>query len=85
MQDESPTDEIWLRLREEAHQRAVGEPILASYLHAAILNHRCLEDALPFHLAGKLASPQLSAQFIGEVIGEAFDKCPLLSKIIPAL
>ena len=64
---------MWNRLRQEAEAKAATEPILASYLHATILNHRHLEDALSFHLAGKLASPSLAAMSIREVVSEAFD------------
>lgn len=67
-------DEIWGRLRREATQKAESEPILASYIHATILNHRRLEDALSFHLASKLATPNLPAMSIREFMGEAFDK-----------
>ena len=82
MHDEVPTDEIWRRLREEADQKALAEPILASYLHATILNHRCLEDALSFHLASKLAGPNLAAMSIREVISEAFDRSPSIQEAI---
>jgi serine O-acetyltransferase len=67
-------DVVWERLREEARQKAEHEPILASYLHATILNHRSLEDALSFHLAGKLASPNLPAMSIREFMSAAFEK-----------
>ena len=40
---------------------AEGEPVLASFLYAAVLNHRSLEEALGFILAGKLESPTLPA------------------------
>ena len=49
-------DPIWDRIREETTQHANEEPILASFLHATILNHARLELALSFHLA-KLACP----------------------------
>jgi len=68
------TDVIWQKLREESRQKADSEPILASYLHATILNHRRLMDALSFHLASKLANPNLSAMSIREFMNEAFDK-----------
>ncbi len=77
-----PTAEIWCRLREEAGQKELAEPILASYLHATILNHNCLEDALTFHLAGKLAGPNLAAMSIRDVISEAFDRSPSIQESI---
>jgi serine O-acetyltransferase len=62
----------WERLREETREKAEAEPVLASYLHATVLNHRSLEDALSFHLASKLAGPNLAAMSIREFVSEAF-------------
>jgi serine O-acetyltransferase len=67
-------DVVWEKLRDEAREKAEHEPILASYLHATILNHRSLEDALSFHLAGKLASPNLPSMLIREFMNAAFEK-----------
>ncbi len=47
---------IWTALRKEVQEDADSEPILASFLYAAVLNHRTFEEALSFHLAAKLAS-----------------------------
>ncbi len=65
-------DSVWTMLREEVLGMAESEAMLASYLHATVLNHRSLEDALSYLLAGKLASPYLSAMSLREVIDEAF-------------
>ena len=67
-------DTIWERLRGESREKAEAEPILASYLHLTILNHHTLEDALSFHLASKLASPNLPAMSIREFMSEAFEQ-----------
>lgn len=64
-------DAVWLALRDEVKAMAESEAMLASYLHATVLNHRNLEDALSYILAGKLASPYLSAMSIREVMTEA--------------
>lgn len=66
------TDDVWQRIQEEARQHAAEEPILASFLHATILNHDKLENALSFHLANKLHSATASALLLREVIGDAF-------------
>jgi serine O-acetyltransferase len=50
-------DPIWARIRRETRDTAAAEPILASFLHATILNHDELECALSFHLANLLGSP----------------------------
>ena len=71
----SPTnnDPIWNRIREEAARHASDEPILASFLHATILNHSRLELALSFHLASQLDSPTASSLLLREVMLEALD------------
>lgn len=41
--------------------QAEKEPILSSFLYASILSHHCLEQALSFVLANRLANPTLLA------------------------
>jgi len=62
----------WQTIREEAAVQASQEPILASYLHATILNHNGPMAALSYLLANKLDSPTASSLLIREVIEEAF-------------
>ena len=47
-------DPIWSALRSQAQELAAREPALASFVHATILNHSRLEDALSYHLAKKV-------------------------------
>jgi serine O-acetyltransferase len=77
-------DALWAAIREEVAREAEREPILASYLHATILNHDSLEDALSFHLAGKLAGPSLPSMLIREVIEEALAKSPSIKEAMRA-
>ena len=63
--------DIWPLMREEARVKAQGEPILGSYFHATILNHKSFGDALSFRLASKLDNPMLPTMLIRDVIGEA--------------
>jgi serine O-acetyltransferase len=65
-------DPIWERIRQEAAAHAAEEPILASFLHATILNHTQLELALSFHLASQLDSTTASSLLLREVILDAF-------------
>ena len=65
-------DAVWQRIREETAGHAADEPILASFLHATILNHAKLERALSFHLANQLDSPTASSLLLREVMLEAF-------------
>jgi serine O-acetyltransferase len=67
------TDPVWEQIRREASEHASEEPILASFLHATILNHARLELALSFHLASQLDSPTASSLLLREVMLEALD------------
>jgi len=73
---EVKTDLLWERIRTEVAQQVEREPILASFLHATILNHSSLEAALSFHLANKLDNAVAPALLIREVIDEALDADP---------
>lgn len=77
-------DPIWERIREEAAQHAGEEPILASFLHATILNHPKLERALSFHLASQLDSPTASSLLLREVMREALSDDPGIREAIRA-
>ncbi len=64
-------DPVWDRIRRETEKHAAEEPILASFVHATILNHSELEKALSFHLANKLDSATASSLLLREVMMEA--------------
>lgn len=69
-------DPIWDAIRAEATEDARIEPMLASFLHSVVLNHKTLEDALSFQLAGKLESHTLSAVTLRDLIDEALHNDP---------
>ena len=81
---EIASDPIWDAIRREAQEDANLEPLLASHLHATILNHKSLENALSFHLANKLASPTLQAICLMELFCEAMDQDASISEAIRA-
>lgn len=64
-------DSLWHEIRREAEEAAAAEPVLASYFHAAILSHGCLEQALSYNLAQLLDNPIVSGLLIRQVIDEA--------------
>jgi len=78
------TDDVWQTIRQETQCHAEKEPILASFLHATILNHNSLETALSFHLANKLDSATVSAMLIREVIQEAMQKSTRICQAVRA-
>src|SRR5690349_25143609 len=64
-------DPIWSALREQAEDLAVREPALASFVHATVLKHDRLENALSYHLAKKIGSEDLSPMMTREIFEEA--------------
>ena len=62
---------VWEAMRAEAAAKSAEEPILGSYFHATVLNHRSFGDALSFRLASKLDNPMLPTMLIRDVIAEA--------------
>ncbi len=78
------SDPVWDRIREETRGHAADEPILASHLHATILNHETLECALSFHLASQLDSATAPALLLREVMLEAFRKDPGICEAVRA-
>lgn len=67
----SAPDPLWTVIRAEAWSSVDAEPLLAGFLHATILKHRALDEALGFHLAGKLATDTLPATLLSELFAEA--------------
>ena len=64
---------VWTRLRFEARAAAADEPTMASYIDAAILSHETICQALAFHIAEKLAGPEMGAQQVRQVFANAYD------------
>ena len=67
-------DPVWDRIRSETEKHAQEEPILASFLHSTILNHKTMECALSFHLASQLDSPTVTSLLLREVMLQALQK-----------
>jgi serine O-acetyltransferase len=64
-------DPIWSALRKQAEELAGREPALASFVHATILNHARLEDALSYHLAKKVGGDDVSPMLAREIFDSA--------------
>ncbi len=67
----SSVDPIWTDLRKQAEAMAASEPTLAGFVHATILQHERLEQALSYHLARKLGGEDLSPLAIREMFADA--------------
>jgi serine O-acetyltransferase len=77
-------DPIWSALREQAEDLAVREPALASFVHATVLKHDRLENALSYHLAKKLGSEDLSPMMTREIFDEAMKADPSIGDAVRA-
>lgn len=71
-------DKTWSRMRVEAASAAAAEPVLASFLHATILNHETFEVALSYRLAQKLSDAEMNAMLWREVCAQAYDSEPAI-------
>ena len=69
-------DPVWSTIRAEAETLAADEPLMASMVHAVVLNHRSLEDALSYRIAEKLASAEMPALLIREICDMAYADRP---------
>lgn len=69
-------DQTWSRMRVEAATAAASEPVLASFLHATILNHDSFKAALSYRLAQKLSDAEMNAMLWREVCADAYESEP---------
>jgi serine O-acetyltransferase len=77
-------DPVWSQMREEALRIARSEPAIASFVHATVLNHERLEDALTFHLAQKLGNHDVGAMVVREVFQSALSEEPTIGEEVRA-
>jgi len=67
---------FWQKLQIEAQEIVLSEPLLGSYIHSCILNHRNFGAALSFLLANKTADEVMPALSIREIFEEAYRDDP---------
>lgn len=75
----SRVDPVWERIRHEANEAIVQEPLMGGMVHSSVLHHETLEAALAHRIAMKLGSPEMSEQIIREVADEAFVTDPKIA------
>src|SRR5688572_18798955 len=80
----SSFDPVWSTLRTEAESMAEREPALAGFVHATVLQHSRLEDALCFHLATKLGNDDVSSLLTRETFEEALAADPAIGGAVRA-
>jgi serine O-acetyltransferase len=77
-------DPIWSSLRAQAEELTATEPSLASLVHATVLKHDRLEEALSYHLAKKLGGEDLRPMLAREIIDEALKADPSIGDAVRA-
>lgn len=65
-----PAD-VWALIRSEAQAASGQEPMLTSFYHVSILNHKSFAAALSFYLAAKLDSQAMPALMLRDVFSAA--------------
>src|SRR3569623_2321607 len=77
-------DPIWSAMRDQARALAQSEPALASFVHATILNHDRLEDALTYRLAKKVGGDDVSPMLAREIFVQAIAADPEIGAAVRA-
>jgi serine O-acetyltransferase len=77
-------DPVWTRMREEAEVMAQNELALSSFIHATILTHERLEDALSYHLAKKIGGEDVSPMMTREIFEDALADDPSIGDAVRA-
>jgi serine O-acetyltransferase len=77
-------DPIWSSLRDEAEALVRNEPSLASFVHATVLKHERLEDALSYLLAKKVGGEDVSPMLAREIFEEATEADPEIGHAVRA-
>jgi serine O-acetyltransferase len=75
-------DPIWFEIRREAEAIVKADPAVASFVHATVLNHARLEDAVFHRIAERLGNPVVSAEVIRCAFHEALADDPEIPEII---
>ncbi|GAA4112285.1 serine O-acetyltransferase [Aminobacter aganoensis] len=71
-----PVDPIWKSVRDEATDAVAGDPLLAAFLYATILNQDTLEEAVIHRLAERLAHQDLGADLIRQTFYAMLEDSP---------
>ena len=77
-------DPIWSALRDQAEDVVRTEPALASSVHATVLAHGRLEDALSYHLAKKVGGADVSSMLARDIFQAAMVETPEIGEAVRA-
>ncbi|MFZ5653710.1 MAG: serine O-acetyltransferase [Pseudomonadota bacterium] len=73
-------DRLWQDIRREAQAAVRDEPLLASYLHRALLSHPTLESALIHNLAEQLGNAVVSALTVRQILEQVLAEAPEIGR-----
>ena len=65
-------DPVWAKIRSEAEAAVQDEPLLGAFLHKNVLQQVTIENALAHRISLKLASLEMSEQYLREFCNRAF-------------
>lgn len=77
-------DPVWSRIRREAEEMVSAEPLMASLVHAVVLQARSLEAAISYRLAQKLATDDMPQMLIRQICNEAEASDPQIGEAVRA-
>lgn len=72
-------DPVWQRICEEARDAVVEAPLIGGLIHGGILQHSSFDAALGYRIAMKLASDEMSAQALRDIVDELYTADPALT------
>ncbi len=67
---------VWQSIVDEANEARDAQPVMASFYHSNVLNHKSFRDAISFYLASRLANSAVPAMTLHSVFDEAFNDQP---------
>src|SRR5262245_559478 len=73
-------DPLWFGIRKDAAAIVKSEPAMASFVHATVLNHDRLEDAIVHRIAERIDNHVLSAEVIRCAFKEALAADPSIAE-----
>jgi serine O-acetyltransferase len=75
-------DPIWSAVKIDAEEIVRGEPAMASFVYATVLNHDRLEDAVASRIAQRIGNHVVSGDLIRSTFGDALSDDPVLREAI---
>jgi serine O-acetyltransferase len=75
-------DPIWSAVKIDAEEIVRGEPAMASFVYATVLNHDRLEDAVASRIAQRIGNHVASGDLIRSTFGDALSDDPVLREAI---